>query len=250
MATTDAQPVTDDRQGLKSWQYICEIPEFPLDWANSALIVIDLHNYQVSTEHGLFKRLLDAGLGDDCAYALERLHNTLVPNVQRLLAAFRASGAPIFQTRCVSLRGDGSDQTRRHVAFGNVFDLDSEDAQFWPATAPEGNDIILNKTGSSVFNSTNIEHVLRNMGITTLVVTGIWTNSCVEGSIRDAGDLDFDVVLVEDACCAMSKRGHDNALEYLHKNFSFAWSTDEVLKRFERGSTGGSAEKQRAAASV
>ena len=146
------------------------------------------------------------------------------------------------------MRGDGSDQTRRHVAFGNVFGLDFEDAQFYPATAPEGNDIILNKTGSSVFNSTNIEHILRNMGITTLVRTGIWTNSCVEGSIRDTGDLDF--VLAEDACAAMSQRGHDNALEYLHKNFCFAWSTDEILERFERDSAGGLAVKQKAAASV
>ena len=248
MASSDAEH--DDRLGLTSWQYICEIPEFPLDWSKSALIVIDLQKHQISPEHGMLKRLHDAGLGDDCAYAIERIQNTMIPNVQRLIAAFRENEAPIIQTRCASLRGDGSDQTRRHVAFGTFCRLDSEDAEFYPDTAPGGDDITLTKSGSSLFNSTNAEHILRNMGITTLVMTGVWTNSCVEGATRDAGDLDFDVVLAEDACVAMSKRGHDNALEYLDKNFCFAWSTDEILERFERDSVRGPAVIQKAAASA
>ena len=110
----------------------------------------------------------------------------------------------MIHTRCVSLRGDGSDQTWRHRSFGLVCTLDSKDAQFLDEVAPQDGDIVLNKTGSSVFNSTNAEHLLRNMGITTLVVSGIFTNSCVEGTTRDAGDLDFRVLLAEDACAAMS----------------------------------------------
>ena len=93
---------------------------------------------------------------------------------------------------------------------------------------------MLNKTGSSVFNSTNAEHLLRNMGITTLLMTGIFTNSCVEGATRDAGDLDFRVVLVEDACAAMSPIGHKNALDYLDGNFCHVRSTGETLESLGR----------------
>ena len=105
-------------------------------------------------------------------------------------------------------------------------------------------DILLTKSGSSVFNSTNLEHILRNMGMTTIVVSGIWTNSCVEGATRDAGDLDFRVALAEDACTAMSPRGHANALEYLDKNFCHVWSTDEILERLTTGTVKSSAETE------
>jgi ureidoacrylate peracid hydrolase len=234
MTSTEAKG--GDRQGLTSWQYICEIPEFEMDWSTTALIVIDLQHQQASRDGGFFRLLDKAGLGDDSAWAINRLETLVVPTAQRLVTTFRDRGAPVILTRCVSVRGDGSDQTRRHIAFGVFCTLDSEDAQFLPEVAPEPGDIVLNKSGSSVFNSTNIEHLLHNMGITTLVMSGIWTNSCVEGATRDAGDLDFDVALAEDACTAMSPHGHANALEYLDKNFCFIWSADEIIERLDRGS--------------
>jgi len=157
------------------------------------------------------------------------MEQSVVPNVARLADGFRAAGSPVIHTRCVSLRGDGSDQTWRHRSFGLVCTLDSKDAQFLDEVAPQEGDIVLNKTGSSVFNSTNVEHLLRNMGITTLVVSGIFTNSCVEGTTRDAGDRDFRVLLAEDACAAMSAVGHRNALDYLDANFCHVKSTEEIL---------------------
>lgn len=224
----------DETQGLESWHYICEIPEFELDYSATALVVIDLVYQQASRNHGMFKRLADAGLSEDARYAIDRIEDTVVPNTRRLIDAFHANSAPVIFTRCVSLRGDGSDQTRRHQAFGLVCPIDSHDAQVLDELSPEPGDMMLNKTGSSLFNSTNGEHLLRNMGIRTLVLTGIWTNSCVEGTSRDAGDRDFDVALAEDACGAMSPRGHRTALEYLDKNFCHVWSTDEVLARLSR----------------
>ena len=176
-------------------------------------------------------------MSEDADWAINRLETLVVPTAQRLVEAFHENGAPVILTRCVSVRGDGSDQTRRHIAFGVFCTLDSEDAQFLPEVAPKEGDIVLNKSGSSVFNSTNIEHLLHNMGITTLVMSGIWTNSCVEGATRDAGDLDFDIALAEDACTAMSPHGHANALEYLDKNFCFVWSADEIVERLHRGAT-------------
>jgi len=221
----------DESQGLESWHHICEIPEFSLDYSTTALVVIDLVYQQASRQHGMFKRLAEAGLSDDAAYAIDRIEDVVVPNTRRLIDGFHANSAPVIFTRCVSLRGDGSDQTRRHRAFGLVCPIDSHDAEVLDELKPEPGDMMLNKTGSSLFNSTNGEHLLRNMGIRALVLTGIWTNSCVEGTSRDAGDRDFDVALAEDACGAMSPWGHQTALKYLDKNFCYVWSTDEVLTR-------------------
>ena len=51
----------------------------------------------------------------------------------------------------------------------------------------------------------------------------------VEGTTRDAGDLDFRVLLAEDACAAMSAVGHQNALAYLDANFCHVRSTEQIL---------------------
>ena len=116
MASREAGGPPEETQGLKSWHYICEIPEFTMDWSSTALIVIDLQYQQISRNHGFFKRLAEAGLTDDAAGTIDRIEQLLVPNVQKLTAAFRENGAPVIYTRCVSVRGDGSDQTRRHIA--------------------------------------------------------------------------------------------------------------------------------------
>jgi nicotinamidase-related amidase len=218
-----------EKQGLAAWHSLVRLPEFSAEPERTALIVIDLTYQQASRHHGICKRIREDGFGEDLEYYLERMERTVVPNVARLADAFRRLGSPVLYTRCVSLRGDGSDQTWRHRSFGLVCSLGSKDAEILAEVAPQEGDVVLEKTGSSVFNSTNAEHLLRNMGVTTLVVTGIFTNSCVEGTTRDAGDLDFRVLLAEDACAAMSPSGHRNALDYLDANFCHVRSTDEIL---------------------
>jgi nicotinamidase-related amidase len=220
-------------QGLKAWQWIVHLPEFEIDVHASALVVIDLTYQQASPEYGICKRAIDAGYRDDLEYYLPRIEEVVVPSVQRLTDAFRRHSAPVFHTRCVSLRGDGSDQTWRHRSFGLACALGEKDAEFLEEIAPQPGDIVLNKTGSSVFNSTNFEHLLRNLGVSTIVVAGIFTNSCVEGTIRDAGDRDFRVLMAEDACAAMSQVGHENAIQYLDKNFCHVKPTEEIVAELE-----------------
>ena len=221
------------RRGLAAWHHVAKLPEFPVEARTTALIVIDLTYQQASRDHGVCRRIIEDGFGDDLAYYLDRIETTVVPNVAQLAAAFRRAGSPILYTRCVSLIGDGSDQTWRHRSFGLVCALGSKDSEILQEIAPQPGDIILNKTGSSLFNSTPAEHLLRNKAITTLVMTGIFTNSCVEGATRDAGDLDFRVLLAEDACAAMSPIGHKNALDYLDTNFCHVKPTREIIRLIE-----------------
>lgn len=229
MSTDDRDP----RQGLKSWHSIVKLPQFQVDPRTTALIVIDLTLQQASRRHGICRRITESGLAQDLAYFIDRIEQTVVPNTRRLIDAFHRQHAPVVFTRCVSLRGDGSDQTWRHRALGLTCAIDSEDARMLPELEPRTGDIVLNKTGSSLFNSTNAEHLFRNMGVNTLVITGIFTNSCVEGATRDAGDRDFRVLLAEDACAAMSPIGHRTALEYLDANFCHVRSTTDVLSLLE-----------------
>ena len=220
---------TMDREGLDAWRVIASIPEFPLDYRETALVVIDLTVGQIARDGDRYTRIRKAGQAEDAAYAYDRCDNLVVPAARRLIDAFHANDATVIYTTCASVRGDGSDQTWRHRAFHHITAADSRDAQIVDALAPGEQDILLVKTGSSVFNSTSIQHLLWNMRITTLVVCGVWTNSCVEGATRDAGDRDFRVMLAEDACAAMSPRWHATALEYLDRNFCHVRSSDEII---------------------
>ncbi len=65
--------------------------------------------------------------------------------------------------------------------------------------APSGDEIVLPKTSSSVFQSTNIHYLLRNLGVRQLVVCGCVTDQCVEHAVRDACDLGYLVTLVPGA---------------------------------------------------
>ena len=219
----------NDKEGWRAWHTIVRLPEFPVRPESTALIVIDITYQQASPDHGNCRRIIEAGNGDDLEYYLGRMKNTVMPALKRLTEGFRAMGAPVIYTRCASLRGDGSDQTWRHRSFGLAIHADEHEAQVLEEIAPQPEDIVLVKTGSSTFTSTNCEHLLHNMGITTLVATGIYTNSCVEGTIRVAGDLDFRCLMAEDACAAMSPSGHANAIEYLDANFCHVKSSEEIL---------------------
>lgn len=218
----------------RAWEQIIRVPPTAVDYEQSALIVIDLQNSFATRQYGMFKRLADSGLAQEAEYAIGRLETTVIPNTARLAAAFRAAGRPVIYARCASTRGDGSDQTARHRAQGLVVPAWSVEAQIVDALAPEQGDIVLTKTGSGCFTSTNLDHLLRNMGISAIVLTGMWTNSCVETTARHAGDLDYHVVIVEDACVAMTPKNHEWALHYLGDNFADIESTADVLAELDR----------------
>ena len=116
--------------------------------------MIDLTIGQIARDGDRYMRIFEAGQAEYAEYAYSRCDNEVVPNARKLIDAFHANGAPVIYTTCASQTGDGSDQTWRHRAFGHICAADSRDAQVVDALAPEEGDILLVKTGSSVFNST------------------------------------------------------------------------------------------------
>ena len=77
---------------------------------------------------------------------------------------------------------------------------------------PLPNEIIIPKTSSSLFNSTNFEYVLRKLASSTVMVMGILTDQCVETAVRDGCDRGFMMTLVDDACATFSEQRHKEAL--------------------------------------
>ena len=90
-------------------------------------------------------------------------------------------------------------------------------------------DILIPKTSCSVFTSTNINYVLRNLQVEQIVICGQLTDQCVLSAVRDGADLGYFVTVVEDACAATSPVDHERGIAGV-KGFSRVVKTNDVLK--------------------
>ena len=86
--------------------------------------------------------------------------------------------------------------------------------------APREEDTIVKKTAFGAFTSSTIDETLRSLELDTIVVGGISTNCCVSTTVRDAADLGYGVVLVEECTADYDAVTHDVAIRGLHFNFA------------------------------
>jgi nicotinamidase-related amidase len=203
-------------------------PEFRL--GDTALLVIDLQYGDAHPDHGLLRRMRDRGDADIAAYYVDRLESLVIPNVRRLQDACRAAGIEVIHTKIESLTADGRDRSLEHKRLNIHHPPGSVDAKFREEVAPLGDEIVLTKTCGGVFNGTNIEYVLRNLGIANLIVAGVITSGCVEVAVRDAADRGFSVTLAEDACASWSEEMEQAAIRAMSEIYAKALSTDEIIR--------------------
>lgn len=95
--------------------------------------------------------------------------------------------------------------------------------------------VIKNRYSALASGSSNLERVLRNMGVTTVLIAGTKTNVCCESTARDAMMLDFNVVLLSDCTAALSDDEHRATLETIIQQFGDVMTADEAVERLEIG---------------
>ena len=205
------------------------LPESEFRAGDTALLCIDLHYGDAHRDHGVLRRMRERGDGELIAYYLDRLQRLVIPNVRRLQDACRESGIEVIHTKIESLTDDGRDRSLEHKRLGIHHPPGSTDAQFLEEIAPHGDEIVLTKTCGGVFNGTNIEYVLRNLGIANLIVVGVITSGCVEVAVRDAADRGFAVTLVEDACSTWSEEMERAAIRAMSEIYAKVLATDDVV---------------------
>jgi ureidoacrylate peracid hydrolase len=132
--------------------------------------------------------------------------------MQKLQAACRRTGIEVMYTVIASLTHDGRDLSLDYK-ISNMFCVKgSRDAQVLDEVTPLNDEIVLTKTSSSVFISTNIHYILGNLGVKQLVIVGALTDQCVDSAVRDACDLGYLVTVATDACATQSRVRHENSL--------------------------------------
>src|SRR5438552_18150882 len=107
---------------------------------------------------------------------------------------------------------DGRDRSLDYKISGIDVPRGPWEAQVLDEIAPADDEMIFRKTSSNVFISTNIDYVLRNLGVRSLIVAGLMTDQCVDSAVRDACDLGYLVTLVTDACATDSAERHEQSL--------------------------------------
>jgi len=202
--------------------------DVPLVPVQSALLFIDVQNFSAKRSGAEFKDMPDAELNETYGWFFDQLNTRVVPNMQVLQAGCRAAGVEVMYTTIESLTLDGRDRSLDYKITGFNVPKGSWDGKVIDEIAPEGDEIVLPKSSSSVFVSTHIDYILRNLGIKQLVLSGLITDQCVESAIRDACDLGYLVTQVTDACLTYSSERHDHSVRTI-KGYCRQVTTRELL---------------------
>jgi nicotinamidase-related amidase len=193
-----------------------------LEARRSALIVVDVQNWCLTDAARLAS-----------PYFRERLDGVVLPNLRRLVDAAHETGAEVMYTVIENLTRDGRDRSLDYKISGLFVAKGSWEAAVMDAVAPADDDIVLPKTSSSLFNSTNCDYLLRNLGIVHMIVAGLLTDQCVDHTVRDAADRGYRPVCVSDACGTLTADRHDSALA-LFAGYCRILTTAEVVAELRR----------------
>ena len=201
--------------------------EQPIIPAQAAIISVDMQNADCAAR--LRHRALGAGPENDgYRYFYDRLERLAIPNQQKIHAASRTKGIENIYVIIESLTIDGRDRGIDHKASFIHNPRGSWEAKVIDEVAPAEDDIIIRKTASGPFGSSNLDYVLRNMGLNYLVVFGVLSDQCVENTVRVAADLGYLVTQVTDACTTYTQERHDFSIRAI-KGYCRQRTTDQVL---------------------
>jgi nicotinamidase-related amidase len=198
----------------------------PYEPGHTALLIVDMQ--QIWLEPGLDPSHPERGPDH---YFYKETASRTIPNSQRLLSAARANGVEVLHTIIQSLTEDGRDRSLDHKLTPIHVPPGKPEGQPVAGLMPAGDEILLPKTSSGVFNSTNIDYLLKNLEVRHLVIAGIMTDQCVDMAVRDAADRGYRVTCVADACAAATQERHETALSAFG---GYCWLSDTatVVERF------------------
>jgi nicotinamidase-related amidase len=193
-----------------------------LDKDRTALLIIDMQTYQAA-KRGNLPRFFGLVSGPEAEAGAVRKGKEIIPVIKKLLSAFRANGMKVIYTAFGSLAEDGADlvpyvrrwneRCRAGLGFPAIVSIHDQGYGIIRQLAPRPGEPVINKTAQGAFNSSAIDHVLKQMGIDNLVVVGMYTNHCVMATCIGAADAGYRVIVPEDAVGTWHPDLHEKALQ-------------------------------------
>lgn len=194
----------------------------PLVAARTALLVIDAQNW-----------VMDEPARQPRPEFYEDARGFVIPNISRLIAAARGGGVEVVYTVMENETLDGRDRSLDYKLSNFFIAKGSHDAQVIPDLAPGRDEMVIPKTSSSLFNSTNFDYLMRNIGIDTVIVTGFLTDQCCDHTIRDGADRGYHMICVADGCATDTRARHEAALAAF-RGYCVTETTESLLARMAR----------------
>lgn len=180
--------------------------------SSPALLVIDMQRYFLEPD-------APAYLEDGPA---------IIPNVKKLIQKFREKDCPIIFTRHAHKKGEPTGQMGRW--WNNKLPWEGDEySELINSLKPKENEHVITKTRYSAFEKTYLNDFLKRQKIDTIVVCGVMTHLCVETTIRHAFILDYQPILVEDACASENKKHHEATVYNLQHGFAYVVTTGDLL---------------------
>jgi nicotinamidase-related amidase len=173
----------------------------------------------------------------------------IVPTVRRLLDSFRAHGLPVIHTQeahrpdlsdCPPAKRQRGQPTLRigdPGPMGRILIAGEPGNDIVPTLAPLPGESVLKKPGKGAFYRTNLQDMLTTLGVTHLIFAGVTTEVCVQTTMREANDRDYECLLVEDATASYFPAFKQATLEMIRAQGAIVgWTAtaDEVLRALEQ----------------
>ena len=186
--------------------------EMRLNREKSALLVIDMQEFLLNPDSPTFTI---GGLA-------------IVPVLKRLIAAFRECGRPVIFTKHVH-HPDRIDSGIMGWWWKGMCAEGSPESEIHRGLAPLPGEKVVLKHRYSAFYNTDLETVLRCMGIEDLVVSGLMTNLCCESTARDAYYRDFRVFFPADGTGSVNEEMHLASLLNLAYGFAYVTTAGRII---------------------
>jgi ureidoacrylate peracid hydrolase len=186
--------------------------DIPIEPKHTALLFVDVQKYNCTWNGTEYAALSEAEKEQQLGYFFRTMQASGLPNMALLQKACRRAGIEVTYTIVESMTADGRDRSLDYKITGFHVPKGSPDAKMVDELTPTDDEIVFPKTSSSVFISTNIDYVLRNLGVKYLIIAGCLTDQCVDSAVRDACDLGYLVTVPTDACVTQSAERQESSL--------------------------------------
>jgi nicotinamidase-related amidase len=152
----------------------------------------------------------------------------IIPNIKRLIEAAREAGVPVIYSSDAHLPVDSElERWGEHAMKG------TKGAEVIPQLKPANGDYVLEKRTYSGFFETGLDLLLREIGVDTIVLTGLDTNICVLHTAADGFFRGYKIVVPKDATEALNEQEYLQGLEYLKRIYDAEITeTDKIIKRW------------------
>jgi nicotinamidase-related amidase len=173
---------------------------------------------------------------DNTASLFQRLREWQIPIIH-VVAGFRNAQEALSNPHWRANDEDPKSvrkAARRHNMQGSV------GTEIIPALYRDGDYVVRNKKRYNCFHMTDLEFVLKNLGVDTVIITGINTSSCCLSTSFEATNRDYGVIMVEDCMDSMDGRDfHDAAIKIMKRIIGQVVTSGELVKMMETTATGG-----------